>query len=188
MRNEYGEYIPVDERPSIFFLFTRVWVVIHGATWLALPFGWIDSGFVDGMILWLQVSLGWTLVYFAVVQGFVYVGLHVWAPLWPEANAQFKHAKRLGYRPFWDSLFWPLHTMNSMEKRSGVKEPDYGGNPPPSDWRTQCLHCGARNSRSVTLPGVACWHCNDGMPEGQEYVLDGGNQENQYPEDEVPLR
>lgn len=73
-------------------------------------------------------------------------------------NVEYQKWKKLGGRPYWDSLGRPINPASQVERQTGLAEPEYTDFVPPADWCYQCPACGARVEKQIDV----CWNCNYG--------------------------
>jgi hypothetical protein len=145
----------MNDRPSAIVLLFRYFVTVFVII-LAISLFWNTlSGtnmFPFGAVIGVSVVL---TVLFNVV-GWVVVTLGGEAILHNDPN--FQKWKRMGGRPYWDSIGWPINTATPIERQTGLAEPEYTDFVPPTDWRYQCPVCGARVEKQIDV----CWQCSYG--------------------------
>ena len=73
-------------------------------------------------------------------------------------DPNFQKWKRMGGRPYWDSIGWPINTATPIERETGLAEPEYTDFVPPVGWRFQCPVCGSRCEKKIDI----CWACGYG--------------------------
>lgn len=142
-------------RPSVFVLLLRYFVTVFVITFLISLFWNVLSGsnmFPFSAVI--GVSLVLTMLFNVV--GWVVVTIGGEAILRNDPN--FQKWKRMGGRPYWDSIGWPINTATPIESETGLAEPEYTGFVPPADWRYQCPVCGARVEKQIDV----CWRCSYG--------------------------
>lgn len=142
----------MNERPSISMLLLRYFVTVLVITFLFSMFWNTLSGtnmFPFKAVIGVSVVLtvlfnvvGWVI---NTIAGEVLLG----------RNAEYQKWKKMGGRPYWDSLGWPINTATPIERETGLAEPEYTDFVPPADWRYQCPVCGARVEKQIDV----CWRC-----------------------------
>lgn len=142
-------------RPSVFVLLLRYFVTVFVITFLISLFWNVLSGsnmFPFSAVI--GVSLVLTMLFNVV--GWVVVTIGGEAILHNDPN--FQKWKKMGGRPYWDSIGWPINAATSIERETGLAEPEYTDFVPPAEWRYQCPVCGARVEKQIDV----CWKCNYG--------------------------
>ncbi len=155
------------DRPSVFVLMLRYFVVVFVITFLASLFWNGLSGtnmFPFGAVIGVSLVL---TVLFNVV-GWVVVTLGGEAILHNDAN--FQKWKQMGGRPYWDSIGWPINTATPIERQTGLAEPEYTDFVPPSHYKYQCPRCGARVEKQID---ICCSYGSDG--DSTDYHKRWGN-------------
>jgi len=145
----------MNERPSISMLLLRYFVTVLVITFLFSMFWNTLSGtnmFPFEAVIGVSVVLtvlfnvvGWVI---NTIAREVLLG----------RNAEYQKWKKMGGRPYWDSLGWPINTATPIERETGLAEPEYTDFVPPADWRYQCPVCGARVEKQIDV----CWQCSYG--------------------------
>jgi hypothetical protein len=145
----------MNDRPSAIVLLFRYFMTIFVITFLVSMFWNTLSGtnmFPFGAVI--GVSLVLTVLFNAVGWIVVTGGSQVLLNNDPE----FQKWKRMGGRPYWDSIGWPVNTATPIERQTGLAEPEYTNFVPPADWRYQCPVCGSRVEKQIDM----CWNCSYG--------------------------
>ena len=143
------------DRPSAIVLLFRYFIAVFVITFLVSLFWNMLSGtnmFPFKVVIGVSVVL---TVLFNVV-GWVVVTSGSQVLLNNDPN--FHTWKRMGGRPYWDSIGWPINTATPIERETGLAEPEYTDFVPPADWRYQCPVCGARVEKQIDV----CWRCGYG--------------------------
>lgn len=123
------------------FLVSLFWNTLSGTN--IFPFEAVIG--VSAVLTFLFTGVGWV-----VVTGGSQVLLN--------NDPNFQKWKRMGGRPYWDSIGWPINTATSIERETGQAEPEYTDFVPPADWRYQCPVCGSRVEKQIDV----CWRCSYG--------------------------
>lgn len=145
----------MNDRPSVVFLMFRYFMTVFVITFLVSLFWNTLSGtnmFPFKVVIGVAVVL--TLLFNVV--GWIVVTLGGEVILHNDAN--FQKWKRMGGRPYWDSIGWPINTATPIERQTGLAEPEYTDFVPPADWCYQCPVCGARVEKQIDV----CWRCSYG--------------------------
>jgi hypothetical protein len=145
----------MNNRPSPVVLLFRYFVTIFVITFLVSMFWNTLSGtnmFPFSAVI--GVSLVLTVIFNAVGWTVSTLGAEVFL----KNNPDFKKWKRMGGRPYWDSIGWPVNTATPIERETGLAEPEYTDFVPPASWRYQCPVCGARVEKKIDV----CWRCGYG--------------------------
>ena len=142
-------------RPSVVVLMFRYFVTIFMITFLISIFWNMLSGtnmFPFKVVIGVSVVLTvlFNLVGWVVVTGGSKVLLN--------NDPNFQEWKRMGGRPYWDSIGWPVNTATPIERETGLAEPEYTDFVPPANWRYQCPVCGSRVEKQIDV----CWNCSYG--------------------------
>ncbi len=145
----------MNDRPSVFVLLLRYFVTVFLIVFMISLFWNMLSGTnmfpfrvvigVSAVLTFLFTGVGWV-----VVTGGSKVLLN--------NDPNFQRWKRMGGRPYWDSIGWPINTATPIERQTGLAEPEYTDFVPPADWRYQCPRCGARVEKQIDI----CWRCSYG--------------------------
>ena len=143
------------DRPSAIVLLFRYFVTMFVITFLVSVFWNTLSGTnmfpfkvvigVSAVLTVLFNAVGWI-----VVTGGSQVLLN--------NDPNFQKWKRIGGRPYWDSIGWPINTSTPIERQTGLAEPEYTDFVPPANWKYQCPTCGARVEKQIDT----CWACGYG--------------------------
>jgi hypothetical protein len=143
------------DRPSAIVLLFRYFVTVFVITFLVSMFWNTLSGtnmFPFGAVIGVSVVL---TVLFNVVGWVVVTG---GSEVLLNNDPNFQKWKKMGGRPYWDSIGWPINTATPIERQKGLAEPEYTDFVPPADWRYQCPVCGARVEKQIDV----CWQCSYG--------------------------
>jgi len=82
-------------------------------------------------------------------------------------NDDYQQWRKMGGRPYWDSIGWPVNAATPIERQTGLAEPEYTDFVPPPSWQYQCPVCGSRVEKQIDV----CWNCNYGADgDGSAYV------------------
>ena len=142
-------------RPSAIVLLLRYFVTLFILTFLVSMFWNGLSGtnmFPFSAVIGVSVVL---TVLFNVVGWVVVTG---GSKVLLNNDPNFQKWKRMGGRPYWDSIGWPINTATPIERETGLAEPDYTDFVPPAHWRYQCPVCGSRVEKQIDV----CWRCGYG--------------------------
>ncbi len=143
------------DRPSAIVLLLRYFMTIFVITFLISMFWNGLSGtnmFPFRAVIGVSVVL---TVLFNVVGWVVVTG---GSKVLLNNDPNFQKWKRMGGRPYWDSIGWPINTATPIERETGLAEPEYRDFVPPADWRYQCPVCGSRVEKQIDV----CWQCGYG--------------------------
>lgn len=141
--------------PSVLVLLLRYFVTIFVITFLISIFWNTLSGtnmFPFKVVIGVSVVL---TVLFNVVGWTVST---LGAEVLLKNDPDFQKWKKMGGRPYWDSVGWPINTATPIERQTGLSEPEYTDFVPPADWRYQCPVCGSRVEKQIDV----CWRCGYG--------------------------
>ena len=143
------------DRRSVFALIFRYFVTVFLIVFMiSLIWNGLSGTNMFPFSAVMGVSVMLTVLFNAV--GWIVVTLGGEAILHNDAN--FQKWKRMGGRPYWDSIGWPINTATPIERQTGLAEPEYTDFVPPADWRYQCPVCGARVEKQIDV----CWRCGYG--------------------------
>lgn len=142
-------------RTSVIFLLLRYFVTIFVITFLISIFWNTLSG---TNMLPFKVVIGVSLVLTVLFNLVSWVVVTGGSKVLLNNDPNFQKWKRMGGRPYWDSIGWPINTATPIERKTGLAEPDYTDFVPPADWRYQCPVCGSRVEKQIDV----CWQCGYG--------------------------
>ncbi len=145
----------MNNRPSAFALLLRYFMTIFVITFLISMFWNGLSGtnmFPFRAVIGVSVVL---TVLFNVVGWVVVTG---GSKMLLNNDPNFQKWKRMGGRPYWDSIGWPINTATPIERETGLAEPEYTDFVPPDYYRFQCPVCGSRVEKQIDV----CWQCGYG--------------------------
>ena len=145
----------MNDRPSAIVLLFRYFVTVFAITFLASLF-W--NGLSGTNMFPFKVVIGVSAVLTFLFTGVGWVVVTSGSKVLLNNDPNFQKWKRMGGRPYWDSLGWPINTATPIEKQTGLAEPEYTDFVPPADWRYQCPVCGSRCEKQIDV----CWNCNYG--------------------------
>lgn len=145
----------MNDRPSVFVLLLRHFMTVFLIVFMISLF-W--NGLSGTNMFPFSAVIGVSLLLTALfsVVGWVVVTLGGEAILHNDPN--FQKWKKMGGRPYWDSIGWPINTATPIERETGLAEPEYNDFVPPADWRYQCPVCGSRVEKQIDV----CWRCGYG--------------------------
>lgn len=143
------------DRPSAFVLMLRYFMTVFLIVFMISLF-WNGLSGTNMLPLKVVVGVSAVLTVLFNVVGWVVVTIGGEAILRNDAN--YQKWKRMGGRPYWDSVGWPINTSTPIERETGLAEPEYTDFVPPADWRYQCPVCGARVEKQIDV----CWQCGYG--------------------------
>ncbi len=145
----------MNDRPSaivlLFRYFLTVFVIIF-----AISLFWNTLSGTNMLPFKVVIGVSAVLTVLFNVVGWVVVTLGGEAILHNDPN--FQKWKRMGGRPYWDSIGWPMNTATPIERQTGLAEPEYTNFVPPGHYRFQCPACGARVEKQIDV----CWRCSYG--------------------------
>lgn len=145
----------MNNRPSAIVLMVRYFLTVFIVTFLVSLFWNTLSGtnmFPFNVVIGVSVVL--TLIFNAVGWTTTTVGSNILLNNDPD----FQQWKKMGGRPYWDSIGWPINMATPIERETGLAEPEYTDFVPPAEWRYQCPVCGARVEKQIDV----CWRCDYG--------------------------
>lgn len=145
----------MNDRPSAIVLLFRYFVTVFAITFLASLF-W--NGLSGTNMFPFKVVIGVSAVLTFLFTGVGWVVVTGGSKVLLNNDPNFQRWKRMGGRPYWDSLGWPINTATPIEKQTGLAEPEYTDFIPPADWCYQCPVCGARVEKQIDV----CWRCGCG--------------------------
>jgi hypothetical protein len=145
----------MNDRPSAIVLLFRYFVTVSVIIFLVSLF-WNTLSGTNMFPFSVVVGVSAVLTVLFNVVGWVVVTLGGEAILHNDPN--FQKWKRMGGRPYWDSIGWPINTATPIERQTGLAEPEYTNFVPPADWRYQCPVCGSRVEKQIDV----CWRCGYG--------------------------
>jgi hypothetical protein len=116
------------------------------------------TGFINMRELWVYAII--MFVFFYGFFGAIAVAAWLVAVVVLHDDEDTQELLRRGFRPFWDTVPWPINPDPPVVRCGFEPEPQYGefGTPPP-DWTVKCYACGARNHPTY----ATCWWCSSGL-------------------------
>ncbi len=143
------------DRPSIFVLIFRYFVTVFLIVFMISLF-W--NGLSGTNMFPFSAVVGVAVVLTFLFTGVGWVVVTGGSQVLLNKDPNFQRWKRMGGRPYWDSIGWPINTATHIERETGLAEPEYTDFVPPADWRYQCPVCGSR----VEKQSDVCWRCGYG--------------------------
>lgn len=145
----------MNDRPSVLVLLLRYFVTIFILTFLVSIFWNVLS---DTNMFPFRAVISVSVVLTVLFTGVGWLVVTGGSEVLLNNDPDFQKWKKMGGRPYWDSIGWPINTATPIERETGLAEPDYTDFVPPADWRYQCPVCGARVEKQIDI----CWRCSYG--------------------------
>lgn len=159
----------MNSRPSVFVLMLRYYLTVFVLTFLISLF-W--NG-LSGMNMFpFKVVIGVSVVLTVLFNVVGWVVVTGGSKVLLNNDPNFQKWKKMGGRPYWDSIGWPVNTATPIERETGLAEPEYTNFVPPCHYRFQCPRCGARVEKRIDV----CWRCSYGADgDSTDYHKRWGN-------------
>ena len=122
----------MNNRPSAIVLMFRYFVTVFVITFLMSLFWNVLSG--SNMFPFSAV-IGVSLVLTFLFTGVGWVVVTGGSKVLLNNDPNFQRWKRMGGRPYWDSIGWPINTATPIERETGLAEPEYTDFVPPSHYK-----------------------------------------------------
>ena len=145
----------MSNRPSVIMLLLRYFVTIFGIMLLVSMF---FNGLSGMNMFSFRTVIGVSVVMTLLINVVGWLVVTGGSKVLLNNDPNFQKWKRMGGRPYWDSIGWPINTSTPIERETGLAEPEYTDFVPPANWRYQCPVCGSRCEKKIDI----CWACGYG--------------------------